>query len=180
MNKQFTMKNRFLLALLALGLVFMASCGGDDDDEPAPVSPIVGEWILDLIAYNNFPTGFINNNGQAFLPQEFGIEEWTINFMADGTYEQEIRVPGPNETSSGTYTYEGEDLELSPDDFEPGDQTDFIVENLDDDELTLSFDVNVIALPDAVTDTLTQGLTDAQFDSLAVTVQARLFYYFEK
>ena len=174
------MKNKVLQYLAIGALAFSVACGSDDS-EPEPDSPIVGAWELDLLAYNDFPTGFTNNNGTVIFPQEVGIEEWTFTFNNDATYESRIEQPGPNSITTGTYVYEGDALELTPDDFEQGDITDFVVEELDEgNALTLSIDVNVIALPDVVTDTLTQGLTNAQFDSLAVAVQARLYYFFEK
>ncbi|MEQ8713626.1 MAG: lipocalin family protein [Cyclobacteriaceae bacterium] len=174
------MKKRVLHYLAIGALAFTVACGSDDS-EPEPDGPIVGTWELDLLAYNDFPTGYTNNNGAVIFPYEIGIEEWTFTFNNDDTYESRIEQPGPNSITTGTYVYEGDDLELTPDDFDSGDITDFTVEELEENNsLTLSIDVNVTALPDAVTDTLTQNPTEEMYDSLAVLVQARLYYFFEK
>lgn len=172
--------------LLSIFSHFLMSCG--DDSEPEPVSPIVGVWELDLVEDTDFPVGFTGNS-DVFSPTQLQIqvgdlivpvEEWRLELSGDNTYVETVEVPGPNSVNSGTYVYESDDLELTPDDVDLGFITDYTVEDLNETELSLSFPFEIRTFPDAIWDTLTVQWTQEFEDANAVVVQGRRIFFYEK
>jgi hypothetical protein len=62
---------KFLLFSLVIAAVAISSCKRDDD--PEPVSPIVGTWHLTEILVTNAPSNYQNYVGMSFAPASFDI-----------------------------------------------------------------------------------------------------------
>ena len=169
------MKKLLLTGITVTTLLFLTSCGGDGDD-PAPAHE-VGTWELDSYALQGFPTGFESNEGLILTLDQitFGgvqFQGYELTLNSDGTYSRSIEITGPDVDDNGTYTLEGDDLELESED---GDFQEFDVVRNEDDDLWLSQRDGITSsfIPDIYFDTVTQTyidflqtLTEAQLDSV--------------
>jgi hypothetical protein len=103
---------RSLLGVVLLGCVLtLNSCNNDD---PEPVSPVVGTWSRTAYEFTGLPTGFSYFEG--YTVTDWGESGYTFVFNADGTYRRAFVLPSPyNLNDKGKWTLEGTAFKLSPD-----------------------------------------------------------------
>ena len=120
----------FLFMISIAGLLWISSCGSDDEDEnPQPTSEIVGTWQYDAVSYDIQVNGidfvqYVSNelglsSAEAILllalfeggfEEELGLENTTFTFNADGTY----RVVSPGEQDeTGTYVVNSSETQVT-------------------------------------------------------------------
>lgn len=146
------MKKNLLITTLIASLLFIASCGGDD--EPT-ISPIVGKWILDDIEATDLPAGYafaINPEGSSTSWFE---DEYVIEFFEDGTYERELSNTSAGDLEdTGEWELDGDDLDLDIDEFDTQDVvTSFTVDGeITDRSMTLIGTDGWFAWPASIVD----------------------------
>ncbi len=128
----------FLFMMSLAGLLWISSCGSDDEDDAQPTSEIVGTWQYDDASLNisvngvDFIQYLVDELGassadaiialalfETAFEDETGLEGVAFTFNADGTYR--VTAPGePDETgtyvlnsseTAVTFTSEGESLQ---------------------------------------------------------------------
>jgi len=177
------MKKNLLLVIAVASLVFISSCGGDEEQ----INPIIGLWELDDVSVDAQGSEFdyIDDSG---LNNLVGESEFTIEFKADMTFERNLEdVEFSNGTirdieEEGEWELDGDELDLDSDDPEIGGLPyGFKVEENSSTELVLSFSENGTFFPlsklqewsdDGTLDA--NGfftLTDEQIDSLFTNFQ---------
>ena len=186
------MKRNLLLTFTIVSLVFINSCGSDD--EPA-LAHEVGQWTLDSYALQGFPVGFESNEGTILTVEQVSfnglpVDSYMLTLNNDGTYQRTIDVAGPDLDDNGTWTLDDDDLILNRED---GNPQEFNVEKNEDNDLWLTERNSIGAefIPDIYFDTVTQAYLDylmtlnqTQLDSidniLSEVVQVDLVYIFDK
>jgi len=175
------MKKNLLLGSVA-GLVFLASCGKDDDVRVP--DPLEGTWTLDSFQFTDVPAGFDSWEG-AVVDYTYltSWDDYEITFAADNTFSRRIYVAGPDVSDEGTWSKEGDDLILVSDE-DPTFDEEYSIESVDDIELVWSQQISISLLSDAILDTLTteyaNSLTDEEYDALFTEVSLRLNYVLNK
>lgn len=146
----------FLIASIAV----VASC---TTEEPAPVNPVIGEWLVSNFEFTNLTNEFSGWEGYSG-PAYYGESSYTLILKEDFTYSRDLLV-GSNEFSeSGDWESDGEDLFLDPDGSGIGINEEFTIVEIDSKDMILSTDINEFLIPDIYYDTVSQ----AYKDSLAV------------
>lgn len=172
---------------LALALsVFLTSCSSDDG---APPAHEVGNWELDGYLFSNFGPDFQFYNNpplalglDALLWGGSPYEDYLLVLNADGTFEREIGVNGPDISDEGTWELDADDEILILDSDEVG-EIEWDVQKNEDDDLWISFEAQDNFIPDIYRDTVTQDyldllatFTDDQIDSVnAIVLQPAIF-----
>ncbi|MEQ9298277.1 MAG: hypothetical protein RIF33_06930 [Cyclobacteriaceae bacterium] len=176
------MKTKNLIGSSILTLCLFFSIGCNDDGELAPDSAIVGDWDLTMIAYNDFPDGFDTNNGTLISEEELRIELFRYSFRPDETYKSISRIDGSDFVANGEFDFSKEQLETVS--LENLEETHSLTPKMgsliNDDRLTMQLEIEVMALPNAVLDTLSQQLRQEQFTRYAQLVKGQLYYFFVK
>lgn len=142
---------------LILAVALMVGCAKDD---PAPVNPVVGEWLLSQFTFTNLTDEFSDwegFNGTSF----WGEDTYQLNFVKDMTYSRELSFSSGNVyTEEGDWESDEQDLFLDPDGSGIGIYNDFKVVEATEKDLTLSADINQYLIPNIYYDTVTQEYID--------------------
>lgn len=176
------MKKNLLLGSV-VGLVFLASCGKDDDVRVP--DPLEGTWILDSFQFTDVPVGFESWEGAVVDYRRLtSWDDYEITFAADNTFSRRIYVAGPDISDEGTWSKEGDELILVSDE-DPTFDEEYSIESADDIELIWSRQLSIRLMSDAVFDTLTEeyanSLTNEEYNTLLLTeVSLRLNYVLNK
>lgn len=179
------MKRNLLFIGVLFGLITLAGCGSDDGPSTPP--HIVGTWELDSYIFINLPSAYASNEGRIFLLNEItfnnvAFEAYTLNLAANGTYTRKVEVPGPSLNDDGTWTLDGDDFVLDPED--SNDDNEFRLEKNEDDQFWISQESQFALIKDSVLDTLTQeyvdGLSNEEFNALFDPVSLDLVFAFER
>ena len=172
------MKKTLLLLFTTASLVFITSCGDDEEK----VDPIIGIWELDDVSVDAVGSEFdyLDASGENNL---VGESEFLIEFKADQTFERELEDVLFSDGSTrdieeeGEWELDGDDLDLDSDDQEiNGLPYSFKVEENTGTDLILSYSESGSFFPQSkITEWFEDGtldsdgfftVTDAQFDSL--------------
>lgn len=174
------MKSLIGNSILTLCLFFSVGC--NDDSELAPDSAIVGDWDLRLIAYNDFPDGFDSNNGTLISEEELRIEFFRYSFRPDETYKAISRIEGRDFVANGEFDFSKEQIEtVSLENLEERHSLSPKIGSLiNEDRLTMQLEIEVMALPNSVLDTLNQQFKPEEFAMHAQLVKGQLYYFFDK
>jgi len=168
---------KLLVWAVLVGLAFgFTSCKKDD---PTPVDPIVGTWVLEHYTWTQMPPNFLRFEG-AVTDGLYGFElGYTIIFKADGTYSRAYKVISGYKSiyDEGTWARESTGLKLKPtsaadltliENYGGTPGTDFTVTGNIDNSMTLSGLVTLPLLSDNF-DTSTQP-QDSDYQMVDVTV----------
>ena len=141
-QKQHTMKNLKLIAIILFSTVLITSC---KDDEASQNADIVGVWnvtnlSIDFTVNNTSLTDFFGTEANAAFYETFfsaifedAFDGATIEFIADGTYKS----PSPGETAeTGTWTLDGDTLTFG---VSSAESISFTVINSTNSALTLQY-----------------------------------------
>lgn len=180
------MKN--YLVLLSLAVLILASCKEDEE----PVDPLVGVWVLEDVEVTGSNTDFARYYGSG--SSVYGESSYVFTFNADLTYERELENLPVNgnqiidSDDSGEWEKDDDELDLDIDESEVNGLDDsFIIEELTNENLILSYDIQLEALPDfivqdeQVQDTVeTQEQINALFDEYGELITLEYTLEFEK
>ena len=174
--------NKNLLIIGTVALVFLASCGNDDD--PRIPDPVEGKWKLEAFQLTEAPAGFTSWEGVVLeIGQLVSWEDYEVNFMANNTFTRRIYLPGADVNDDGTWTKEGDLLILISNE-DTTFEEEYNIEENSDAELIWSELIQLSLIEDAVRDTLTQAyvdtLTEEEFDALFTDIDIKLNYVFNK
>ncbi|MFY0605659.1 MAG: hypothetical protein JXR10_03030 [Cyclobacteriaceae bacterium] len=168
-------------SLIVTGLVAILALGSCKEDEPK-INPLVGDWELVEVEFTDLPSAFASFEGYTDI-NLYGETSYELEINDDNTYERTLRLPSQRLQDEGEWEFDGEELELDPEE-DLGLPTDFtLTEDIEDDELYLSAYINFRLLPDAVTDTATvstQEELEALFENYGQTVEVNVIHLFEK
>lgn len=150
--------NKNLLAIGLVGLVFLASCG-KDDEAPAPPHIIVGTWELDGVSFYNLPSAYNEYwEGLTFQAANFyGAETYEMEFFNDNTYELTVKLSGPDFNETGTWEIDGDQLILMPDDDDSGLEREYVIE---EDITETSLQISVFSDFPLITDEVMMQIED--------------------
>ncbi|HEX8038677.1 MAG TPA: hypothetical protein VF490_05980 [Chryseosolibacter sp.] len=176
------MKAKLILGLLLLGgLPLLNSC--KDEKDPEPPSPLVGTWTRDVYQLTELPATFSNFEG--LKVSSIGDDSYTITFTNDKKYTRKIVFSGAADfNDNGVWTHEGTTLSLDSDVDAANDEEFGVEEDITANALILSEVITFSLLPDAVTDTLTNGWYAAHQqevdDQYSQDVDVKVLFLFEK
>ncbi|MEO9868871.1 hypothetical protein [Ekhidna sp.] len=175
------MKKIIYVFALLCGFAFLTSCGSDDGPS---VDPIIGTWELFNVSSNVTESDFeyLEFSDRASL---FGEDVYSIEFLADGTYERILEEVPLTGGSIGNIDDDGEweldedgDLFLEVDGTEIGGLSyEYSVAEITGSDLILEFSEAGSAFPQTkINEWFADGtidgdgaftVTDSEFDSLA-------------
>lgn len=151
---------KILHTFLMVGLVVLGSC---TKDEPAPVNPVIGEWLLGNFTITDLSSAFSRwegANGTAL----YGEDSYEIILNLDFTYSREIVFNGGLNvlSESGDWEFDGEDIFLDPDGSGNGFLEEFTIVEVDTKDMTLSSDISL----NLFMDSFYTNYSETQIDSL--------------
>jgi hypothetical protein len=111
-----------LVWVVLLGFVLtLNSCGNDD---PEPVSLVVGTWSRAEYEFTELPTGFAKY-WEGFKVDTWQESNYIFVFKEDGTYTRSFTLPNPfNLNDKGKWTLDGTAFKVSPEDTDDLDLID--------------------------------------------------------
>ena len=141
------MKRYLCVVCLMVAFAGLSSCKKNDD--PAPVSPVIGKWEVEKIRYSGFVAPYTNLNGDRPYTKENFTDLFTINSdnTLNGIYTEPTKAP-----IAYTYTWRLVN-------------NDFFAKNKQGDEEKYTFEMSaqpfkLIASPYAGSDSLVNPTTN--------------------
>lgn len=178
-----------------VGLIFLASCG-KDDEVPPPPHIIVGTWTLDGVSFYNLPAVYSEYwEGLSFSAAGFyNAESYEMEFFNDNTYKLTVKLSGPDFNETGTWEVDDDQLILMPDDDDSGLEREYIIE---EDITESSLQISLFSDFPLITDEVMTQIEDtaqtsniynyvlfemdqAKFDELSDEVPVYFLHNFEK
>lgn len=177
-----------------IALVFLASCG-KDDEAPPPPHIIVGVWELDGVSFYNLPAAYGDYwEGLSFPAAGFyGAESYEMEFLNDNTYKLTVKLDGPDFNEAGTWEINDDELILMPDDSDDGLEREYLIE---EDITELSLQISLFQDFPLITDEIMNQIEDTvstniynyvffemeqqRFDELSDEVAVYFLHNFEK
>lgn len=148
---------KFLHTFLIVGLVILASC---TEDEPEPVNPVIGEWLLSSFEFTNLDNDFSGWEGYTG-PAYWGEDSYDLILNEDLTFSRVLLVGTNDFSEEGDWESDGEDIFLDPDGSGIGIYEDFTIIEATDKDLIMSTDINEFLVPDIYYDTVSQVYLDS-------------------
>ncbi len=117
------MKRYIYLLCLSVSLIGLSSCSKNND--PAPVSPVVGRWELNRGLLTGFvaPYTDLNNVGLDLYNYDFGSQSSRIDIRSDNSFTNNIKSDGEVVDANGTWEYTNTQLTLRYDNGQQGTYT---------------------------------------------------------
>lgn len=148
---------KILHSFLIVGIIVLASC---TEEEPEPVNPVIGEWLLSNFKFTNLTNDFSGWEGYSG-PAYWGESSYELILNDDFTFSRDLLV-GTNEfAEAGDWESDGEDLFLDPDGSGIGIYEDFTIVEATAKDLIISTDINEFLVPDIYYDTVSQVYLDS-------------------
>ena len=138
-------------------IAVVASC---TTEEPAPVNPVIGEWLVSNFEYTNLTNEFSGWEGYSG-PAYWGESSYVLILNEDFTYSRDLLKNSDEFSESGDWESDGEDLFLDPDGSGIGIYEEFTIVEVDSKDLIISTDINEYLVPDIYYDTVTQVYRDS-------------------
>ncbi|MCK8491417.1 hypothetical protein M0L20_06100 [Spirosoma sp. RP8] len=109
------MKRYIYLLCLSVSLIGLSSCSKNND--PAPVSPVVGRWELNRGLLSGFVAPYTNLNslGLDLYNYDLGSLSSRIDIRADKSFTDNIKSGGIVDDATGTWDYTNTQLTLTYD-----------------------------------------------------------------
>ncbi|WP_461115618.1 hypothetical protein [Spirosoma jeollabukense] len=142
------MKRYVYVLCLAVAFAGLSSCSKNND--PEPVSPVVGRWELNRGLLSGFvaPNTALNGAGLDLYNYDFGSYSSRIDIRTDKSFLENIKSDGGVGDATGTWDYTNTSLTLS---YDNGDKETYTytsnkgVEELTSTTATINFPISSTA-----------------------------------
>lgn len=147
---------KLLQTSLIFAIAIVVSCSKND---PEPVNPVVGEWLLSGFTFTNLSNDYSyweGYEGDAY----WGEDSYELILNKDLTFSRMLTVGDNVYDEEGDWETDEDDLFLDPDGSGIGIYEEFKVVEATEKDLTLSTDINEFLIPNIYYDTVSQEYID--------------------